>query len=151
MKVLDIIDSLPVGEVVPKRVLAVLKRTGKIKDYSPTWGYLTGREGFIDVEYKGRYFESRYFDGCFCPYLVKADRRPKKRIDMIQYKGNYKRTYSEDALVTTLWRLSYRAKDLNFNAFWEYYKRKQTACPVQNTRTTIGKVKHDFALWGAVI
>ena len=151
MKVLDIIDSLPVGEVVPKRVLAVLKRVGKIESYS-CFGYLDGRAGFVDVEYKGRYFESKYFSGCFCPYLVKADIRPKRRMDMIQYKGNYKRKYEKsDMLVSTLWDLSYKVPNLNINAFFEYYCRKERAFRQQPTRTAIGKVNHKICLWGAVI
>jgi len=150
MKVLDIIDSLPVGGVVPKRVLAVLKRAGKIESYS-CFGYLDGRAGFVDVEYKGRYFESKYFDGCFCPYLVKADIRPKRRMDMIQYKGSYKRKYGErDMLASTLWNLSHKVPNLT-NAFWDYYWRKQKALELQPTRTFVGKVNHKICLWGAVI
>ena len=44
MKTLEIIDRLPVGEVVPKRVLAVLKRAKVIDDYAPG-GYLDGKAG----------------------------------------------------------------------------------------------------------
>ena len=37
---LEIIDRLPVGSVVPKTILARMKRAGVIDSYS-LWGYLT--------------------------------------------------------------------------------------------------------------
>lgn len=39
MKITEILEQLPIGEVVPKKVLAVLKRVGLIYDYS-WYGYL---------------------------------------------------------------------------------------------------------------
>jgi hypothetical protein len=42
MKVTDILTNLPIGEIIPKRVLAVLKRSGLIYDYSH-FGYLEGQ------------------------------------------------------------------------------------------------------------
>ena len=89
MKTLEIIDRLPVGEVVPKRVLAVLKRAKVIDDYAPG-GYLDGKAGDFwgTFEYKGRYFCIKYMSGCFYPYLVKADIKPTKRLDYIQFKGD---------------------------------------------------------------
>lgn len=37
MKTTDILYNLPIGEVIPKRVLAVLKRAGVLYDYD--FGY----------------------------------------------------------------------------------------------------------------
>jgi hypothetical protein len=39
MKVTELLTSLPIGEVIPKKVLSVLKRNGLIYDYS-NFGYL---------------------------------------------------------------------------------------------------------------
>ena len=49
----EIVNNLPIGEVVPKRVLAAMKRKGLIYDYSP-WGYLENCRVWYTEEYKGK-------------------------------------------------------------------------------------------------
>jgi hypothetical protein len=50
MKIIDILTNLPIGEVVPKKVLAILKRNGLICDYS-YHGYLEGQSiYYIDTD-----------------------------------------------------------------------------------------------------
>ena len=49
----EILSAMPVGEIVPKRILAALKRKGLIYDYSP-WGYMENCRIWYDDEYKGK-------------------------------------------------------------------------------------------------
>ena len=109
----EILERLPVGEVVPKQILAAMKRKGLIYDYS-YWGYIEsvrlhykseysdndfrldeifplgnareaadfhgasrddvnehfGRQS--EINYLGFTFGTKYYDGCFQPYLVKT-------------------------------------------------------------------------------
>ena len=123
----QILDSLNCGEVVPKRILAALKRKGLIYDYSP-WGYMENCRIWYNEEYKGKTisdyrmvylfpngnapkvydlepgisreeiyekygsswgkieylgntFELKYFDGCFCPYLIKTAPKTEKVVN----------------------------------------------------------------------
>lgn len=153
MKTLEIIDRLPVGEVVPKRVLAVLKRAKIISDYAPG-GYLDGKEGDFwgTFEYKGRYFRAKYLSGCFYPYLVKADIKPTKRIDYIQFKGDFVRDrpcYLSDKVCSTLWNLHYKIPNLSVEKFMDYMHQKGQAFVVPPTRTN-RRVNRTMSLWGAI-
>jgi len=49
----EILAKMPVGEVVPKRVLAAMKRKGLIFDYS-SFGYLENCRIWYKEEWKGR-------------------------------------------------------------------------------------------------
>lgn len=153
MKTLELIDRLPVGEVVPKRVLAVLKRAKVIDDYAPG-GYLDGKAGDFwgTFEYKGRYFRTKYLSGCFCPYLVKADIKPTKRLDYLQFKGDFvrdKTCFVSDKVIGTLWNLHFKVPNLSWDKFYEYMHRKEQAFVVPPTRTR-RRVNSTMCLWGAV-
>lgn len=81
----------PSKVVRDRRVInAILRRAAKknnipkgIKMESSQWGYIEiyrtdadapeinySWHSFYDVEYKGKMYESRYFSGCFKPYVV---------------------------------------------------------------------------------
>lgn len=81
----------PSKVVTDRRVInAILRRAAKknnvpngIKIEASPWGYIeiyrTDADAprinhlwssFHNVEYKGKKYESKYFDGCFCPYVV---------------------------------------------------------------------------------
>lgn len=49
----EILAKMPVGEIVPKRILAAMKRKGLIYDYS-WWGYLENCRFWYKEEWKGR-------------------------------------------------------------------------------------------------
>ena len=49
----EILAKMPCGEVVPKRVLAAMKRKGLIFDYS-RWGYLENCRIWYTEEWNGR-------------------------------------------------------------------------------------------------
>lgn len=49
----EILAEMPVGEIVPKRILAAMKRKGLIFDYSP-WGYLENCRFWYKVEWNGK-------------------------------------------------------------------------------------------------
>ena len=54
----EILERMPVGEVVPKRILSAMKRKGLIFDYSP-WGYLESARIWYKEMYNGKE-ESNY-------------------------------------------------------------------------------------------
>ena len=49
----EILAKMPCGEVVPKRILAAMKRKGLIFDYS-AWGYLENCRIWYSEEWNGR-------------------------------------------------------------------------------------------------
>lgn len=51
----EILESLPIGEVVPRQVLAAMKRKGLIYDYS--WNYLESANFWYKEERDGRNVE----------------------------------------------------------------------------------------------
>lgn len=86
-----VLFSNPSKVVTDRRVInAILRRAAKknnvpngIKMEASPWGYIeiyrTDADAprinhlwssFYNVEYKGKKYESKYFDGCFCPYVV---------------------------------------------------------------------------------
>lgn len=115
----EILAKLPCGEVVPKRILAAMKRKGLIYDYS-WFGYLESarisykdpddswhyyietfpkgnakdaenfvgtseelREKFFGstINYLGYTFDTKYFSGCFKPYLIKTGPKTEKVVN----------------------------------------------------------------------
>ena len=154
MKTLEIIDRLPVGEVVPVKVLAVFKRCGLIGDYS-SYGYLEDMSDAIPASfyYKGRKFRTKYLSGCFSPYVIKAeDVIVKKRTDYIQFKGDFVRDrpcYLSDKVCSTLWNLHYKIPNLSVEKFMDYMHRKGQAFVVPPTRTN-RRVNRTMCLWGAI-
>lgn len=54
----EILEKMPIGEVVPKRILSAMKRKGLIFDYSP-WGYLESARIWYKEMYNSRE-ESNY-------------------------------------------------------------------------------------------
>ena len=155
MKVLDIIDSLPCGEVVPVKVLAVFKRCGLIGDYS-RYGYLESMSGATPSSfyYKGRKFRTKYLSGCFSPYVIKAeDVIVKKRTDYIQIKGDFVRDRTcsvSDKIMGTLWNIHYKFPNIPWSKFYEYKVRKEKAFAVPTTRTN-RKVCRTISAWGCII
>lgn len=155
MKVLEIIDSLPCGEVVPVRVLAVFKRCGLIGDYSG-YGYLEGMSDTIPCSfyYKGRKFRTKYLSGCFSPYVIKAeDVIVKKRMDYIQFKGDFVRDRTcdvSDKIMGVLWNLHYKFPNIAWDDFYEYYHRKAKAFTVPTTRTN-RRINRTISAWGVVM
>ena len=149
-----LIDSIPTGEVVPKKILAVLKRAGIIDDYS-CWGYLEGDYDTSRIyEYKGRYFQAKYLDGCFNPYLIKANILIRRRIDYLQYRGNFKREYPKsDMLVANTWNLHYKVKKARTATrpyFFPYFNKREEAIPKIKTRTPYKFDRH-ICLYGTII
>lgn len=150
---LEIIDSLPVGSVVPKTILARMKRAGVIDSYS-WWGYLDGRSSDIHgiVEYKGRFFKKKYLDGCFYPYLIKANIYPQKRMDYVQFKGDFGKDTSSDMLVANAWNLHLGLNNLNWDAFYRYLKNKETVIGNRIvTRVHKDISEPSMCLWGAIV
>lgn len=49
----EILANMPCGEIVPKRILAAMKRKGLIYDYS-AWGYLENCRFWYKEEWNGR-------------------------------------------------------------------------------------------------
>lgn len=197
----EILNRLPIGEVVPKRILAAMKRKGLIYDYS-AWGYLESarisykdpddswhkyietfpkgnakeaddfigtsdelREkfGFSDtIEYLGDFFETKYFSGCFSPYLVKCKPpmkydmkikkyRPTKRIYYKSFKGNVGRMQVYDDLGTNVWRLFLRQKSPDLNHVVFKYVCKKKLMFETSVRKKIPFGNHRMCLWGAII
>lgn len=149
---LEIIDRLPVGSLVPKTILARMKRAGVIDSYSPKWGYLDGRSSDMHgiLEYKGRFFKKKYLDGCFYPYLIKADIVPKKRKDYIQFKGNFGRESSNDMLVANAWNLHYKV-NVDFYKFLDYIKNKRISIEKTHVRVHNETREPSMCLWGAIV
>lgn len=150
---MEIIDSLPVGSVVPKTILARMKRAGVIEGYS-WWGYIEGHTSSLPsiIEYKGRFFKKKYLDGCFYPYLIKANVVPQKRMDYMQFKGDFDKIVSSDMLVANAWNLHYKVNGVDWNKFYQYYQNKQKV--IGNRIVT--RVHKDISeprmcLWGAII
>lgn len=54
----EILERMPIGEVVPKRILSAMKRKGLIFDYSP-WGYLESARIWYKEMWEGKE-ESNY-------------------------------------------------------------------------------------------
>lgn len=85
----EILDNLPIGEVVPKRVLATMRCRGLIWDYS-YWGYLESRcipceefvFEFIEVFPKGNAQDEPEFKGTFDEIREKFGNNSK-----IEYQG----------------------------------------------------------------
>lgn len=155
MKVLEIIDSLPCGEVVPLRVLAVFKRCGLIGNYS-SYGYLEDMSDAIpwSFYYKGRKFRTKYLSGCFSPYVIKAeDVIVKKRTDYIQFKGDFvkdRTCFVSDKIMGTLWSIHHKFPNISWDKFYEYMARKEKVFAVPTTRTN-RKVNRTISAWGCII
>lgn len=151
---LEIIDSLPVGSVVPKTILARMKRAGVIDSYSHH-GYLDGHLSDMHrlgiIEYKGRFFKKKYLDGCFYPYLIKANVVPQKRMDYVQFKGDFGKDTSSDMLVANAWNLHYKVS-VDWSKFYNYYQNKQRVIGNRIvTRVHKDISEPSMCLWGAIV
>ena len=153
---IEIIDNLPIGSVVPKIILARMKRAGVIDSYSRKWGYLDGHLSDMHrlgiIEYKGRYFKKKYLDGCFYPYLIKANVVPQKRMDYMQFKGDFDKVVSSDMLVANAWNLHYKVNGVDWNKFYQYYQNKQKVIGER----IYARVHKDISeprmcMWGAIV
>lgn len=152
-KTLELIDRIPTGEVIPKRILAVLVKAGVIDSYSQ-WGYLDGDMDLLGrtVEYKGRYFTAKYLDGCFYPYLIKAKITPRRRIDMLQFKGDFRRDHTccvTDIMMGRLWNMHYQTK-VRGTDFINYFSKKEKAFKVPITRISIN-LNRRMSVFGSIV
>ena len=164
MTTIEIIDRIPTGGVVPKKVLWVLKQQGLIDSYS-TFGYLDGNNPIGLVEYKGRWFECKYFDGCFKPYLIKSKRTPHwniqtnstpVRTEYLQFKADYKR--ETNACGRSWWfdNLYYLREKVLLEKYGSEYYRTRKYLDWLNGRFECAdarvnvSVNHRMVLWGAV-
>ena len=148
---LEIIDRLPVGSLVPKTILARMKRAGVIDSYSPKWGYLDVDMNSLGIiEYKGRFFKKKYLDGCFYPYLIKADIVPQKRMDYIQFKGNFGRESSCDMLVENAWNLHFKV-NVDWYKFYDYIKNKRISIEKIHVRVHNETREPSMCMWGAIV
>jgi len=163
MKNQDYLDRLPIGECVRSgRVLSAMKKSGLIEGYDSTHKYLD--DSYVSrFEYKGHFFESKYLDGCFCPFLFKAlppgihDRKtgefvPEKRIYWKSFKANFRRVSSYDQLAANCWNLHYKAEKNGFNGkMFDYVCRKNGILGHFSHRERVPVRNRTMCLFGAIL
>jgi hypothetical protein len=167
MKNQDYVDNLPIGEVVRfGQVLSAMKKRGLIEDYDTTFKYLTGHKDlFGSFEFLGNFFELKYFDGCFMPYIVKClppmrwDKKtkkyyPAKRIYYKCFRANFKRKTLGDKISAAVWNLHYKSNGFRNGKFnsnlWHYICDKSNLFK-SSVREFKGIYDRRICLWGNII
>lgn len=136
MKITENLEQLPIGEVVPKKVLAVLKRVGLIYDYS-SFGYLESCQ--LRYHYDDGYRDHKYAETFPLGNAPKVYSNPDEDMTWEEMQEKYK--YNET--------IKYKE--------WEFDTKYLSGCfqpylvkvsgPTKESRT----VNRSMSLWGAIV
>ena len=133
----EILAKLPCGEVVPKQILAALKRKGLIYDYS-YWGYLENCRIWHDDELN----EKKYRDYVMC-YLFPNGNAPK------EYDIDPKISRSE---ILDKFGSSWGVIEYLGNTFEvKYFSGCFSPYLIKTGPKTEKVVNHSMCLWGAIV
>ena len=132
----EILAKMPCGEVVPKRILAAMKRKGLIFDYS-AWGYLENCRIWYAEEWKGR-IEHNY---------VMLHIFPKGK-SVKEYDNHFELSHSEilDKYGSDWGKIEY----LGFTFEVKYLSGCFSPYLIKTGPKTEKSVNRSMSLWGAI-
>lgn len=112
-------------------------------------------------EYKGMFFETKYFSGCFCPYLVKVEPPkkydtngrlvPEKRLYYRGYKCAFKHEGYKQDIFTSVSSIERRLHPHSYGKAFTYACHKTCTKGTRYRVVKKSNVNHSMCLWGSII